>query len=273
MATAPIKGAGARHLRYHRFQLSVATHVITASYGRSNTVDSSSSSSPITIQVAAPAPDEGTSGPSQTTTNLTSSLAQPVAGQNVTFTAAVASQGGSAMPTGIVTFLDGSATLGSAVLAGGSASFSTANLPQGTNLITAVYSGDALDLVSISQVVTVVVTAPAPPQAPGAPAPPQAPTAPAIVATTATLTVSATQVTAGQPVSLNASVTPQSGGGIPTGTVTFLDGQTTLGTGTLNGAGNATLNATSLATGTHSIALSATAVTRPMPHRRPRQSR
>ena len=63
-------------------------------------------------------------------------------------------------------------------------------------------------------------------------------------------------MTAGQPVSLNASVTPQSGSGIPTGTVTFLDGQTALGTGTLNGAGNATFSTSSLAAGTHSITAS-----------------
>jgi hypothetical protein len=43
-------------------------------------------------------------------------------------------------------------------------------------------------------------------------------------------------------------------GGIPTtGTVTFKDGQTTLGTRTLNGLGAATYTTTSLSVGTHSI--------------------
>ena len=43
------------------------------------------------------------------------------------------------------------------------------------------------------------------------------------------------------------------GAGTPTGTVTFKDGATTLGTGTLNGAGVATFTTTALAAGSHYI--------------------
>src|ERR1700748_1576728 len=48
------------------------------------------------------------------------------------------------------------------------------------------------------------------------------------------LTVSATTVAAGQNVALTAKVTGPSGSSTPTGTVTFQDGTTNLGTGTLN---------------------------------------
>ena len=41
--------------------------------------------------------------------------------------------------------------------------------------------------------------------------------------------------------------------GVPTGTVTFYDGATSLGTGTLNGSGQATLSISSLSVGSHSI--------------------
>ena len=48
----------------------------------------------------------------------------------------------------------------------------------------------------------------------------------------------------------------RSGSGTPTGTVTFLDGMTSLGTGTLNSSGVATFSTTSLAAGAHSLTAS-----------------
>ena len=58
----------------------------------------------------------------------------------------------------------------------------------------------------------------------------------------------------GQSVTFMAWVMPGSfGPGMPTGTVTFKDGQTPLGTGTLNGWGVATYSITSLSVGRHSI--------------------
>ena len=53
---------------------------------------------------------------------------------------------------------------------------------------------------------------------------------------------------------LTATVGPVSPGvGVPTGTVTFMNGTTTLGTGTLNDTGVATLSVSSLAVGTQSL--------------------
>ena len=50
-----------------------------------------------------------------------------------------------------------------------------------------------------------------------------------------------------------ATVSPQSGTNVPTGTVTFLDGSTSLGTATLNASGVATFTTTTLAAGTYTI--------------------
>jgi len=72
---------------------------------------------------------------------------------------------------------------------------------------------------------------------------------------TSVLTTSLNPCTNGIPVVFTATVTGS--GGIPTGTVTFKDGVTTLGTGTLAGgsgnAANATYSNSSMTNGTHSI--------------------
>jgi hypothetical protein len=68
-----------------------------------------------------------------------------------------------------------------------------------------------------------------------------------------TLTSSANPSLVGQAVTFTATVKVIGGGGTPTGTVTFKDGTATLGTGTLNGSGQATFTTSSLALGTHPI--------------------
>ena len=49
------------------------------------------------------------------------------------------------------------------------------------------------------------------------------------------------------------TATTTSGEGVPTGTITFMDGSATLGTGTLNASGQATLTTSALGLGSHSI--------------------
>ena len=83
----------------------------------------------------------GTGVQASSTTTLSSSLATPLAGQAVTFTATV-KPAGLGTATGSVTFYDGTASLGTIQLSGGSAMLTTAALPDGTNSITAVYSSD-----------------------------------------------------------------------------------------------------------------------------------
>jgi len=71
--------------------------------------------------------------------------------------------------------------------------------------------------------------------------------------TTTTLVASSAQVTSGQSVTLTATES-NGGNAIPTGTVTFYDGQTQIGqAATLDGNGIATLSTSSLAIGAHSI--------------------
>jgi hypothetical protein len=79
-----------------------------------------------------------------TTTNTPSSSTNPsIFGQLVTVTATVVVKSpGSGLPTGTVTFKDGSATLGTSPLDGtGRATFSTIALSVGNHTITAIYNG------------------------------------------------------------------------------------------------------------------------------------
>jgi hypothetical protein len=75
-------------------------------------------------------------------------------------------------------------------------------------------------------------------------------TTPKTTGTTVTSSVNPSDT--GQPVTFTATVTP-SGGGTPTGNVTFLDNGTPLGTVALNGSGQAALTTSSLGAGPHSI--------------------
>jgi hypothetical protein len=78
-------------------------------------------------------------GPSVTATTLVSSLNPANYGQSVTLTATVSSSAA----TGVVTFYDGVAVLGTAQLSGGSAQLATSALLVGLHSLYAVYSGDA----------------------------------------------------------------------------------------------------------------------------------
>ena len=210
--------------------LPVGSDSITASYaGDPN--DTASTSEAITVTIAASL--------IVTNTALAASAASIGPGQSVTFTATVSPLTGSNVPTGTVTFFDGTTSLGTAPLNAirGVATFSTTTLALGNHSITATYGGDSKDAGSTSAAVSVSVAV-------------------APLATTTALTASATQVTAGQSVTFTATVSPQSGTNVATGTVTFLDGTTSLGTAPLNATGVATFTTTTLATGSNSITAS-----------------
>lgn len=73
-------------------------------------------------------------------------------------------------PTGTVQFRDGATNLGGPVtLSGGSATFATSALTQGSHSMTAVYSGDAGNATSTSSILTQTVNAAAPPPPPPPP--------------------------------------------------------------------------------------------------------
>jgi hypothetical protein len=173
-------------------------------------------------------------GTAATTTSVVSSLNPSTAGQNVTFTATSTSATAGTL-TGTITFFDSATQIGAPVtISGGVAAVSSTTLTQGTHSITAKYSGDAKFSTSTSTAISQVVNAGA------------------LTSTTTTLTGPATG-TVGASLSFMASVTPANGTKVPTGTVTFFDAATSIGTGTLNGSGSANFATTTLAAGTHSI--------------------
>ncbi len=95
-----------------------------------------------------------------TITTVTSPVNPSVLGQQVTFTAGVAAlSAGASVPTGQVSFLDGSTSIGSCALAGGSCSMASATLGMGTHTVSAQYGGDAHSTVSVSLPVAQVVNA------------------------------------------------------------------------------------------------------------------
>ena len=71
---------------------------------------------------------------------LSSSAATAFASNPVTFTATLT--GASGTPTGSVTFLDGTTTLGTGTISNGVATYTTSSLSSGTHTVTASYDGD-----------------------------------------------------------------------------------------------------------------------------------
>jgi hypothetical protein len=162
---------------------------------------------------------------------LSSSANPSSLGQLVTFIAKLTP----ANATGSVQFLDGTASLGTATVASGAASFPVSTLTVGSHSITAVYSGDGNNAAATSTILTQTVGK---------------------AVTTVVLTSSVNPSTFGQTVVLTAKVTPSSA----TGSVQFLDGGVQLPSAQLvNGVATLTLNPTTttvgvgLAIGVHSL--------------------
>jgi hypothetical protein len=93
--------------------------------------------------------------PANTTCTLAASTNSTVFGSSVNLTVAVQP----VPPNGeTVTFIDGSTTLGTGMLAGGNATFQASGLGTGTHPLKAVYGGDGNYLASTSALFTVTVT-------------------------------------------------------------------------------------------------------------------
>jgi hypothetical protein len=165
-------------------------------------------------------------GTTTDTVSLTASASSVVAGGSVTLTATISPSSA----TGTVIFYSGSTSLGSATVSSGVATLSPTFSTAGTLSITADYSGDTTYESSVSSAVSLTVTA-------------------ALTNTITTLT--ATNPTSAGSVTFTAAVTPAAA----TGTVTFYNGATSLGTGTLaSGTTNATATSTvTLTAGTYSV--------------------
>ncbi|WP_424357274.1 Ig-like domain repeat protein [Methanocella sp. MCL-LM] len=144
-------------------------------------------------------------------TELTSSPNPSFYQQAVTFTATAP-----ANSTGSVAFMDGATTLGTATLSDGTATFTTSALTAGSHSITAVYGGDSNFEGSTSPVLTQTVGKKTP---------------------SVKMASSPRPSVYGQPVTMTVTLPADA-----TGTVTFKDGSTVLGTITVSG-GTASLTA------------------------------
>ena len=200
------------------FALPLGSNSITASY--SGDANDASATSPSLVQVVK----------QPATIVLSASPSPAVVTASVTLTATATAATG--IPTGSITFYNGTTAIGSANLsAGGTASFSTANLPVGTQVLTAQYSGDTTNAAGTSNTVNEVVQQ---------------------ATTTTTVASSNTTAPVGSQVTFTATVV-STNGPAPTGTVEFMAGTTSLGGGTIGSDGTATLSLASLAPGTYSI--------------------
>jgi uncharacterized repeat protein (TIGR03803 family) len=166
---------------------------------------------------------------SPTLTSLTSSLNPSIYGQGVTWTAKVTSSG-SIMPTGKVRFTWSGYTIGSTTLnSSGVATLTRSNLNADVYPLTAMYAGDANNLVSTSTVLNQMVLE---------------------TTSAATLTSSLNPSTQGQAVTFTAKISSPTV--IPKGPVTFTAGKAVVGTAQLSG-GKATLTISSLAVGSTKV--------------------
>lgn len=168
--------------------------------------------------------------------SLTAAPSLAYIGQTVTFTATVTPAKPGGVPTGTVTFHDGSVVLGgSPVGAGGVATFAIATLAAGTHSITAVYGGSTDFNGSISNPFTETV---------------------AQIGTSMALGSSPNPSVPGQPVTFTATVFSTVNGTPPGGTVTFSDEAGIMGSQSLNTSGVATLIDATLPAGTHLVTAS-----------------
>ena len=144
----------------------------------------------------------------------------------VTFTATVTGSS----PSGTVQFLDGANVIGTATLnTNGVGTFSISTLSLGSHNITASYGGDVANSPGTSSVLIQAVVQPA----------------------TVALASSVNPTNVGVSTTLTATV--MTAGAVATGTVTFIDGGTTLAKVPLSTSGVASLPISSLTAGTHTI--------------------
>jgi hypothetical protein len=200
--------------------LAAGTHSITAQYlggGDHAASTSAALSQRVTIGLSS--------------TTLTNAPLSSTFGESVLLTANVTTP---AAPTGSVAFFDGLTYIGSGAVDGsGQATLAITSLAVGSHSLTAVYDNDTNYSGSTSPVVTHVVSA---------------------SGTSTTLGTSGTPANAGTAVTFTAVVSPQApGAGTPTGSVTFFDGASPIGTVSLDGTATAALTTSTLIAGTHDI--------------------
>jgi hypothetical protein len=164
------------------------------------------------------------------TTTLSLSSNNPTAtyGESVTLKATISSAAGTPPDGEKVTFKNnGTVTLGTVALSGGVATLTTSTLPVGTLALTASYPGDVQYLPASASLTETVSKG------------------------STSVTLASSQTGPGQPVTLTATVQPNSGTAVPTGTVSFKEGTKSLGSQTLSGGTASVI--TPLSAGTHTV--------------------
>jgi hypothetical protein len=222
LGTAVVDGSGVA--TFTTSALGVGSHPLTGVY--SGDLDFNESTSPADTKTVVNA---------DTTVTLTAAPDPSVFGQAATLTATVNSAApGAGLPTGTVSFFDGTTLLGTATLDGlGVATFTTSALNAGSHALSGAYNGDPTFNASTSPVDSNTV---------------------AKDSTLVALIASPDPSVFGQAATLTATVNAVApGAGIPTGTVSFFDGESLIGTATLNGSGVATLTSSVLSAGSHSL--------------------
>ncbi len=200
--------------------LTAGNHSITAVYG--GDPDFNGSSSPAVNQVV--------NGAYASKTALTAAPSKLQYGQQIGLTATVTAPNGGGIPDGTVVFKVGSTVLGTVALTNGVATLNTTALPGGKDSVNAMYSGSSgFEASSGSYIVTV-----------------------GLEKTTTTLTPSANPSQLGKSVTFTATIAGPSGGGTPTGTVTFTEGSTLLCSVNLS-HGSAKCSIDALTKGKHGI--------------------
>ena len=209
--------------------LAVGTHNLTAAFSGNASYSASTSTPALPVTV--------TQAPSFVT--IESNYLQPLVNTEFILTSSVMlANGGSpnALISGAITFYDGANALGTSILQGtGRAQWNQIFTTTGTHYIHAVYAGDTNVVGSASSALTVVVGNQSATQ-----------TSLAVISTSS-------PIYAGQQVRLTATVLGDSFTPLPTGTVTFYDGATALGTGVLGTAHAATFITNSLKGGPHNV--------------------
>lgn len=229
-------------------ELPGGSYNVSAHYGGSNTyAESDSNSIPVTV------------GAETSTTSLKvvgyydPSTGQPAStpyygyiylldAQPYGNSASASSPNGNA--TGTITFKSGTSTLGTAAIASnGVAELQTTQLPGGTDSLTAVFPGDASFQASTGAPLSFSVT-------------------PAVTTMSLSVLPPIQTFTAGTAISFNVNFSTDSAGAAPTGTVTFQNGSTVVGTATVTGtagtskapaAGAASFSSSNLLPGTYNV--------------------
>ncbi|WP_413101202.1 beta strand repeat-containing protein [Streptomyces sp. Inha503] len=202
--------------------LTAGSYTVTATYGGSTDIASSSGTASITV-------GQGTSA-----TSVSISPSPSVCGEAVTICADVTvAPPSTCTPTGTVTFVvAGGPTLTAMLNAAGQACVTTSAIPVGSHSVTATYAGDG-DVMGSAVTSTVTVNQ---------------------ASSTTALTITPSTASCGESITLCAQVTTTPPGTCtPTGTVTFtIAGGPTL-TGTLDATGQACVTTSAIPVGTHAV--------------------